>query len=31
MIEKLNEKIKGVGVEEEKNTLQNIQRNKPST
>ena len=31
MIEKLNEKIKGVGVEEEKNILQNIQRNKPST
>jgi hypothetical protein len=28
VIAKLNEKIKGVGVEEEKNTLTNIQRNK---
>jgi hypothetical protein len=29
MIDKLNEKIKGVGVDEETNVLQNIQRNKP--
>ncbi|CAG8572112.1 5705_t:CDS:2 [Scutellospora calospora] len=31
MIEKISEKIKGVGVEEEKNFMKNIQRNKPLT
>ncbi|CAG8524174.1 8504_t:CDS:1 [Scutellospora calospora] len=31
VIEKLSEKIKGVGIEEEKNAFQSIKRNKKST